>query len=137
MRLGRLKNLWKRFEVVEKFKYLGVYLYSNNIIKKAKERCRDAITSTLNFKIFWINNGLCRIGLYLWYLSKIIYQLVSKVVLNVIDASYIEKYCLRTLRKITFTAPYVNTQLLKEFYATDIAIRFTGCQIKLVKYRTR
>eukprot|EP01022_Parablepharisma_sp_SALTPOND_P012261 TRINITY_DN1570_c0_g1_i1.p2 TRINITY_DN1570_c0_g1~~TRINITY_DN1570_c0_g1_i1.p2 ORF type:complete len:412 (-),score=21.53 TRINITY_DN1570_c0_g1_i1:190-1425(-) len=121
MRLGRLKKKRHVFEVVSSFKYLGVTLYDGSWKKLAKKRCREFIATNLVLRASWMNYGSSRLAIFWWLISGVLYQLVSEVVIGNLDSAYIEKICLKAIRKVTKTPNYVPTKLFNEFYQLNIA----------------
>jgi len=121
MRLGRLKKQYHKFEIVTCYKYLGVNVYDSCLIKKAKQRINEIVKSDLRLPGNLLNAGICRLGIYWWMISKVIYHAVSEVQISSIKAEYVEAISLKTIRKITNTARFVSTKMLKEFYAIEIS----------------
>eukprot|EP01022_Parablepharisma_sp_SALTPOND_P013143 TRINITY_DN1733_c0_g1_i8.p1 TRINITY_DN1733_c0_g1~~TRINITY_DN1733_c0_g1_i8.p1 ORF type:complete len:935 (-),score=38.42 TRINITY_DN1733_c0_g1_i8:21-2825(-) len=121
MRLGRLKGKYHEFEVVSSYKYLGVIVHDGAWKKLSKKRCREIITTNLQLKVPWMNYGASRLAIFWWLIAGILYHLVSEVVIGNLDTPYIEKYCLKAIRKATKCPNFVSNKLLKEFYQLDIA----------------
>eukprot|EP01022_Parablepharisma_sp_SALTPOND_P017979 TRINITY_DN2925_c0_g1_i3.p1 TRINITY_DN2925_c0_g1~~TRINITY_DN2925_c0_g1_i3.p1 ORF type:complete len:379 (+),score=9.78 TRINITY_DN2925_c0_g1_i3:59-1138(+) len=116
MRLGRLRGKQSFFEVVPSYKYLGVIVHDNSWKKLSKKRCREIIATQLDLRKAWMNPAV-----FWWMIAGVLYQLISEVVIGTLSSSYVEKFCLKTLRRATKTANFVSTALLREFYQLNIA----------------